>query len=108
MTKKTSCGRKGSFSLHFHSVASHQGKLLQELQQGRNLVAGADAEVSGEGDAAYWLASHVFLGLVSYRSQDHQPRDNTTHSGLYPPFSLRTVACVKLTYKASQYRVHSS
>jgi hypothetical protein len=86
MTKKTSCGRKGSFSLHFHSVASHQGKLLQELQQGRNLVAGADAEVSGEGDAAYWLASHVFLGLVSYRSQDHQPRDNTTHSGLYPHY----------------------
>jgi hypothetical protein len=26
-------------------------------------------------DAAYWLAPHDLLSLLSYRSQNHQPRD---------------------------------
>jgi hypothetical protein len=25
-------------------------------------------------DIAYWLAPHCLLGLLSYRTQDHQPR----------------------------------
>jgi hypothetical protein len=33
-------------------------------------------------DAAYWIASPGLLSLLSYRTQDHQPRDGTTHSGL--------------------------
>jgi hypothetical protein len=32
-------------------------------------------------DAAYWLASPGLLSLLSYRTQDHQPRDGTSHSG---------------------------
>ena len=36
-------------------------------------------------DAAYWLAPYGFLSLLSYRTQDHQPRDGTTHNGLSPP-----------------------
>jgi hypothetical protein len=36
-------------------------------------------------DAAYWLASPGLLSLLSYRTQDHQPRDGTTHHGLGPP-----------------------
>ena len=31
--------------------------------------------------SAYWLAPHDVLSLLSYRIQDHQPRDGTTHSG---------------------------
>ena len=31
--------------------------------------------------AAYWLAPHGLLSLLSYRTQDHQPRDGTTHNG---------------------------
>jgi hypothetical protein len=38
--------------------------------------------------AAYWLAPHGLLGLLSYRTQDHQPRDGTTHNGLGPPPSI--------------------
>ena len=35
--------------------------------------------------AAYWLALHGLLSLLSYRTQDHQPRDGPTHNGLGPP-----------------------
>ena len=28
-------------------------------------------------DAAYWFAPHGLLSLLSYRTQDHQPRDGT-------------------------------
>jgi len=30
---------------------------------------------------AYWLASPGLLSLLSYGTQDHQPRDGTTHKG---------------------------
>jgi hypothetical protein len=72
-------------------------------------------------DAAYWLAPHGLLSLLSYRTQDHQPRGSTIHNwlGLLPSvtnlkkcytagsyggifltevfFSQTTLACVKLT-----------
>ena len=76
-------------------------------------------------DAASWLASPGLLSLLSYRTQDYQPRDSTTHKGASPldhklrkcltagfhggissreaPFSVITPACVKLTQKTSQY-----
>jgi hypothetical protein len=31
--------------------------------------------------AAYWIASPGFFSLLSYRTQDHQPRDGTTYNG---------------------------
>ena len=30
--------------------------------------------------AAYWLACHGLLSLLSYRTQEHQPRNGTTHN----------------------------
>jgi hypothetical protein len=56
--------------------------LGQELKQGRNPEAGADAEAM-EG-AAYWLTQHNMLSLFSYRTQYHQPRDGATYNGLGP------------------------
>jgi hypothetical protein len=35
--------------------------------------------------AAYWVAPHGLHSLLSYRTQDDQPRDGTTHNGLGPP-----------------------
>ena len=35
--------------------------------------------------AAHWLAPHGLIRLLSYRTQDHQIRDGTTHHGLGPP-----------------------
>lgn len=68
-------------------------------------------------DAAYCLAPGVLACFL--RTQDDQPRGGTTHSGLGPlslitkhpysisstevPFSLMTLACVKLSPKTSQY-----
>ena len=31
-------------------------------------------------DVLYWLASIGLFSLLSYRTQDHQPRDGTTHN----------------------------
>jgi hypothetical protein len=78
-------------------------------------------------DATYWLASPVFLSLLSYRTQDDQPRNGTInkwpslldhqlkkmpynwHSWRHflngSSFSVITPACVRLTHKTSQYRL---
>ena len=50
----------------------------QELKQYWNLDAGTDAKVM-EG-AVYCLVSPSLLSLLSYRTQDYQPRDGTTHN----------------------------
>ena len=42
-------------------------------------------------DAAYWLAPHGLLSLLSYRNLDHQPRDGITHNSLGPPPSVTSV-----------------
>ncbi|EDM09436.1 rCG46326 [Rattus norvegicus] len=36
-------------------------------------------------DVSYWLASNGLLSLLSYTTQDYQPRDGITHNGLDPP-----------------------
>jgi hypothetical protein len=46
--------------------------------------------------AAFWLASHGLLNLLSYRTQDPQHRGGTTHSGLGPP----TLITKKMLYIA--------
>jgi hypothetical protein len=33
---------------------------------------------------AYWLVFPGLLSVLSYRTQDYQPRDGTTHNGLGP------------------------
>jgi hypothetical protein len=67
--QEASWGGKSLFSLHFHTAVHHQRKSGQELTQGRNLEAGADAEAME--NAAYWLASPGLLSLLSYRTQDY-------------------------------------
>jgi hypothetical protein len=43
---EASCGGKGRFTLNFHFVVHYWRKLGQELKQGNNLGAEADAEVN--------------------------------------------------------------
>jgi hypothetical protein len=35
-------------------------------------------------DVIYWLASPGLLSLLSYRTEDYQPRNGTTHKGISP------------------------
>jgi hypothetical protein len=80
-------------------------------------------------DVSHCLVSPGLLSLLSYRTQDYQPRDGTTYNGPSPfdhqlrkystagshggispteaPFSAITPACVKLTHKTSQYRTET-
>jgi hypothetical protein len=51
--------------------------------EGTNLEAGPDAEAT-EG-ATYWLAPRGLHSLLSYRTQNYQPRGGTTHKELGPP-----------------------
>ena len=80
MTQKASCGGKALFSLDFHSTVHHWRKSGLELKEGRKLEAGVHAEAM-EG-AASWLAPHGLHSLLSYRTQDHQPRECISHNGL--------------------------
>ena len=52
------------------------------LKQNRNLEARADAEAMEE----WCLLACIpwFAQPISYRTQDHQPRDGTSHNGLGP------------------------
>jgi hypothetical protein len=58
--------------------SNRAGALRQELMQ---------TEAFG-GGVAYCLTPCGLLNLLSYRTQDHQPRDDTTHSGLCPSPSI--------------------
>ena len=80
----SSLGRKGFMWITHPQSPSTEGSQGREgLKPGGNLEAGADAEAME--DAAYWLVPHGLLSLLSYRTQDHQLRDGTTHNGLVCP-----------------------
>jgi hypothetical protein len=115
--QEASWGGKGLFSLHFHIAVHHQRKSGLELKQVRK----QELMQRPWRDVTYWNASPGLLSLLSYRTQDYQPRDSNTHNGPHPlrkwliagshrgissreaPFSVITPACVKLTHKTSQY-----
>ena len=63
MTKET-WGGEGLFGFHFHITVHRQRKSGQELKQGRNLEAGADAEAMEKGHllaCSFWQAQPAFL-----------------------------------------------
>jgi hypothetical protein len=35
-------------------------------------------------DVSYWLASPGLFSLLSYKTQDYQPREGPTHKGPFP------------------------
>ena len=76
-------GRKGFIWFTLPHSSPSWKEVIQELKQGRNLEAGADAEAM-EG-AAYWLPMVCSASLLSYRTQNYHLRDGSTHNGLSPP-----------------------
>jgi hypothetical protein len=79
MTKKQVGEEK--FSLQFHIAVHRQRKSELELKQVRE----QELIQRPWRDVTYWLAFPGLLGLLSYRTQDYQPRDGTTHNGLGSP-----------------------
>lgn len=68
---KSKLGKKGFVLL---TLPRHRKKLGQELKRVSKLEAGTDV---GRG-AAYRLAPHGLLSLLSYSPQDHVLRSGTT------------------------------
>jgi hypothetical protein len=64
----------------FYTAVYHQTESGLELKQVRN----QELMQRPWRDVSYWLASPGLLSLLSYRTQDYQPRDGTTHKGPYP------------------------
>jgi hypothetical protein len=121
--QKASWGGKSLIGLHFHIVPHHQRKSGQSSRVDtwkQELI-----QMPWRG-AAYWLAFHGLLSLLSCRTEDLESRDGTTYSRLLShlhsrphfdhqlrkcltagshggissmeaPSSLMTLACVKLT-----------
>jgi hypothetical protein len=80
MTKKQ-VGEQIVYSAYtFHIVVDHQRKSGLDLKQIRK----QELMQRPWKDVTYWLASPGLLSLLSYRTQDYQPRDGTTHKGTSP------------------------
>jgi hypothetical protein len=80
MTKKQ-VGEERIYSAYTFSIAvHHQRKSGLELKQVRN----QELIQRPWRDVTYWLASPGLLRLLSYRTQDYQPRDGTIHKGTSP------------------------
>jgi hypothetical protein len=73
-------------SLNFYVAVHHGRKSGQECKQGRNLEAAADAEAIG--GCCFLDPPQDLLNLLSYKMQDHQPRDSHSSNGLDPPTSI--------------------
>jgi hypothetical protein len=80
MTKKQ-VGKEKVYSAYtFHIAVHHQKKSGLELKQVRE----QELMQRSWRDVLYWLASPGLLSLLSYKTQDYQPRDGPTHRGLSP------------------------
>ena len=80
---KRTLGGKSLFGLHFHTIAYHRRESGQELKQGQNLEAGADAEARGVWLTGLLITSCPVCFLI-------EPR--TTSLGMASP----TVDCALL------------
>jgi len=83
---QTNVGKRGLPGLHFYSIVHYQRDSGQPLKQERNLGTRADAETMKS--APLLTSIHGLLSLLSYRTQDQQPRDSTTQNGALPQHSL--------------------
>jgi hypothetical protein len=79
MTKKQ-VGEERVYSAYTFHIAVHQRMSGLELKQVRK----QDLMQRPWRDVTYWLASSGWLSLLSYRTQDYQPRDGPTLKGSFP------------------------
>jgi hypothetical protein len=84
--QKASWEEKSLFGRHLHITTHHWRKLGQELEQSRDLEAGADTEAMEK--CSLLACTHGLPSLLPYKTQDHQPRDGTTHKDPSPSPSI--------------------
>jgi hypothetical protein len=75
--------RKALFSLYSQIIVCHQRKSGQEVKQGMNLEAGADAEAMEW--CCFWLGPHGLLTLPSHRTHKCQTRNASPTMGCVIP-----------------------
>lgn len=95
MTKGTG-GGKSLFHSQVNSSSSKAVKAGTQLEQvpgGRSLCR----------DQAYWLVPPSLLSLLYYKTQDYQPKDDTTRNGLGPPTS--TTNLKNMSYRVAYSRI---
>jgi hypothetical protein len=79
---KKQVGEERVYSAYiFHIAINHQRMSGLELKQARN----QELMQRPWRDVPYWLAFPGLLSLLSYTTQDYQPRDGPTHKGAFPP-----------------------
>ena len=77
---KKQLGRKGFIQLTLPYCCSSPRQSELELKQVRK----QELMHRPWRDALYWLASPGLLSLLSYRTQDYQPRNGIIHKGPFP------------------------
>ena len=78
---KVQVGEERVYSAYiYHIAVNHQRMSGLELKQVRK----QELMQRQWRDALYWFASPGLLSLLSYRTQDYQPRDGPTHKGPFP------------------------
>ena len=80
MTKKQ-VGEERVYSAYTSTLLFITKEVRTGTQAGQE--AGADAEPWR--DVPYWLASPSLLSLLSYRTQNYQPRGGPNPQGAFPP-----------------------
>jgi hypothetical protein len=69
---KSKLGGKGFFSVYFHNTVIKRSQDRKSTRAGTWRQELTQWPLRG---AAYWLALHGLLSLLSFRIHDHQPRD---------------------------------
>ena len=87
------------FFLTFPDNSYHR-KEVRVKTKGRNLVAGAKAEIMRK-CCFYWLTLKIIVSYLSYTAHAHLLRDVTTHSGLSSHQLLIKKMPYKFTYTQS-------
>jgi hypothetical protein len=80
MIKKQVGEERVNSAYTFHIAVNHQRMSGLQLKQVRK----QELMQRPWRDVPYWFASPGLLSLLSYRTQDCQPRDGTTHKGPFP------------------------
>ena len=84
MTKKQ-VGEERVYSAYTSILLFITKEVRTGTQAGQNVGADAQAvERCSLLACFHWLASPGLLNLLSYRTQDYQPRDGPTHKGPFP------------------------